>query len=187
MSKKQVTYGAVISDQARAMASQAAPMARNASTIAAQQAVPLAKNAGASMKQGADGAVAWATPYVGAARHWAAPYLEQSAASVTDTIAPRVADALRTAAEKIDYVEPKPRRRFAKVTVIAGSVLLTAAGAAAAISMRNRNGNGTGYSAASPMAEGTDMTGTPGSMGDGHGPDDGGMPDTEVNGHPTIT
>jgi hypothetical protein len=185
--KQQVTYGTMISDQARAMASQAAPMARNAGTVAAQQAVPLARSAGVSMKQGADGAVAWATPYVGAARHWAAPYLEQSAATVTDAIAPKVADALRMAAEKIDYVEPKPRRRFGKATVIAGSMLLAAAGTAAAVSMRNRNGNGAGYSAAAPAVGDTDMASAPGSTGDGHGPDNGGRPDTEVNGHPTIT
>jgi hypothetical protein len=162
------------------------PAARNAGTLASQQAVPLARNVGASVKQSADSAVAWATPYVGAARHWAAPWLEQSATAVSESLAPMISDALRTAAQKIDYVEPK-RRRIGKTILLAGSVLLTAAGAAAAaLSMRNRNGNGSGYTADSPMAGSPDAATSGGSINDGYGPDERGKPEAEGNGHQTI-
>jgi hypothetical protein len=182
--KQPVTYSGMISDQARNVATQAMPAARNAGTLAAQQAVPLARNAGTSMKQGADSAVAWATPYVGQARHWAAPLLEQGASAVTETVAPIVSDALRTAAQRIDYVEPKQKRRLSLTTVLAGSLLLTAAGAAAAYSLRHRNGNGNGYSADTEMT--TDASGPAGSINDGYGPDDPGLPNPEGNGHQNI-
>jgi hypothetical protein len=184
--KQTVSYTSMIGGQARNMAAQAVPAARNAGTLASQQAGPLAKNVGASVKQSADSAVAWATPYVGAARHRAAPWLEQSATAVSESIAPMISDALRTAAQKIDYVEPK-RHRISKTTLLAGSLLLTAAGAAAAaLSLRHRNGNGNGYTAESPMASSPDAATSPGSINDGYGPDDRGKPDAEGNGHQTI-
>jgi hypothetical protein len=187
MTKKQgISYTSTISDQAKNMAAQAVPAAKNARALAAQQAVPLAKNASASVKQSTDTAVAWATPYVVVARQWAAPWLEHSATAVTENLAPIISDALRTAAEKIDYVEPK-RHRISKTTLLAGSVLLTAAGAAAAaLSMRRRNGNGSAYTADSPMATSPDAATSPGSINDGFGPDDRGKPDAEGNGHQTI-
>lgn len=187
LSRKQaINEPSGISGQAMNVARQAMPTAMNAGNIAAQQAVPLARSAGSSVKQGADGAVAWATPYVGAARHWAAPWLEQSATAVTDSLAPMISDALIMAAHKIDYIEPKPHHRLNRTTVLAGSMLLTAAGAAAALTMRHRNGNGNGYTAEAPTASGGQPTTSSGSINDGYGPDDPGMPDSEVNGHPTI-
>jgi hypothetical protein len=187
LTKKQgVSQTSTISDQAKNMAAQAVPAAKNAGALAAQQAVPLARNASASVKQTTDSAVAWATPYVGAARQWAAPRLEQSATAVSESLAPMISDALRTAAQKIDYVEPK-RHRIGKTMLLAGSVLLTAAGAAAAaLSMRRRNGNGSGYTADSPMAGSPDAATSGGSINDGYGPDDRGKPDAEGNGHQTI-
>jgi hypothetical protein len=185
LSKKQpVSYTSMIGGQARNMAMQAAPVARNASTLATQQAVPLARTAGTSMKQGADGAVAWATPYVGAARHRAAPWLEQSATVMTESIAPAISDVLRSAAQKIDYIEPKPRHRMSMSTVLAGSMLLTAAGVAAAYTLRHKNGNG--YTAGTPVATSPDAASS-GTINDGYGPEDPTMPDPEGNGHPTIT
>jgi hypothetical protein len=182
---KSVNDTSGISGQAIYVVRQAVPAAKNARVIAAQQAVPLARSAGSSIKQGTNGAVAWVTPYVGAARHWAAPWLEQSATAVTDNLAPKVSDALITAAHKIDYVEPKQHRRLTKATVLAGSMLLTAAGAAAAFSLRRRDGNG-GYTAA-PMADTGESATSPTSMGDGDGPDETAMPDAEANGHPPIS
>ncbi len=170
--------------QAVLIAKQAVPAAKNAGTLAAQQAVPLARTTGASVKQGASGAAAWATPYVGAARHRAAPWLEQSAVTLSENIAPMISEALISAARKIDYVEPKPRHRLSKTSVLAGSVLLTAAGAAAAISLRHRHSNGTGFTAGTPM-NGTGESGmSPDSMGDGHAPAESSMPDADANGHP---
>jgi hypothetical protein len=178
--KQSVSQTSTISDQAKNMAAQAVPAAKNAGALAAQQAVPLARNASASVKQTTDSAVAWATPYVGAARQWAAPRLEQSATAVSENLAPMISDALRSAAQKIDYVEPK-RHRISKTTLLVGSALLTVAGAAAAaFTLRHRNGNG--YTADGPMATSPDAATSPGSMNDGYGPDGHGKPDAEGNG-----
>lgn len=186
LTKKQgVTYTTMISGQARNVAAQAVPVAINARMLATGQAVPLARNVGTSVKQSTDSAVAWATPYVGAARHWAAPWLEQSAIAVSENLAPKISDALRTAAQKIDYVEPK-RRRISKTTILAGSLVVTAIGAAAALSLRNRNGNGTGYTSDGQMASSPDAATSPGSINDGYGPDDRNKPDSDGNGHQRI-
>jgi hypothetical protein len=168
--------------QAMHLAKQAMPVAKNAGSVAAQQAVPLAKSAGASVKQGTDSAIAWATPKVGAARHWAAPRLEQSAATVTDNLAPRVSEALRTAAHKIDYAPAKPNR-LKRAAVLAGTMALTAAaGAAAAITLRHRQ-NGSANGAESKVSDPT--VASLGTTQDGQGPGEQGMPDPDSNGHPT--
>ena len=179
--------GSGISEQAAQIARQAVPAAKNAGTIAAQQTIPIAKTAGASVKQGADVAVAWAMPYIGAARHKAAPWLEQSAVTVRENIAPMISDALITAAHKIDYVEPKQRRLITKARVVAGSVVLTAAGAAAAVSLRNRRSNGNGITAGSPMASPAEPAASAGSMTDGYSSAEPTAPDAEANGYPPTT
>jgi hypothetical protein len=123
--------GMPMAQQAAQQAQMAAQQAALQAQIAAQQAVPLARTAGASVKQGADGAIAWATPKVDAARAWAAPQLEQSARAISESIAPTISSALVNAARKIDAPSrKKPRRRG----LIAGIVALVAAavGAAAA-------------------------------------------------------
>lgn len=168
-------------DQAMLAARQAVPVARNATSAAAQQAVPLARSAGTSMKQGVDGTVAWATPYVGAARHWAAPRLEQSAVALNENIAPMIADALISAARKIDYVPPR-QRRISRNGLFVGSMVLLAAGAAAAfIAMQRQGGDGDGddrYGTAMPTGESAD------GEADRAGPTD--MPGAEGNGQSTI-
>jgi len=123
---------------------------RNATSAAAQQAGPLAKSAGASIQQGA--AAAWATPQVGAARHWAAPRLEQSAIALSENIAPMIAEALTTAARKIDYAPPK-QRRTGKNMLFVGSMLLLAASAAAGYLAMQRQSANDGYTAAVPPQE----------------------------------
>jgi hypothetical protein len=184
--KQNASYTSTLGDQARNMAAQAMPAARNAGALASQQAGPLARNVGTSVKQGADSAVAWATPYVGAARHWAAPMLEQSATAVTENYAPKISEALKAAAQKIDYAEPK-RHRISKGAILAGSALITAAGAAAAaFTLRHRNGNGNGHTADGRMAGSPDAATSPGSINDGYGPDDRGKPDAEGNGQKIV-
>lgn len=118
------------------MAQQAAQQAALQAQVAAQQAVPLARNAGASIRQGADGAIAWATPRVDAARSWAAPQLEQSARAISESLAPTISSALLNAAHKIDApVRKKPRRRG----LIAGiALLLAAAGGGVLVAVRLR-------------------------------------------------
>jgi hypothetical protein len=176
MSRKQSANESGLRDQAIGMARQAIPAAKNAGAIAAQQAVPLARNAGTSMKAGADGAAAWATPYANAARTWAAPQLEQAATAVSEKLAPMISEALIAAAQKIDVEQPK-RRRLSKPVVLVGSLVLTAAGAAAAMQLMNRNGNGNGYSAAMPASDTTE----------GYEPANGDIPDPDSDGYPPIT
>jgi hypothetical protein len=151
LTKKQQSGGlGGFRDQAMSAARQAAPAVRNASSAAAQQAGPMAKSAGASMKQGA--AAAWSTPPVGAARHWAAPRLEQSAIAISESIAPMIADALHSASRKIDYVPPG-QRRSSKNVLFVGSMLLLAASAAAAYLAMQRQEDNAGYAAAVPPDE----------------------------------
>ena len=121
------------------LATKSLPMAQQAAQqaqVAAQQAVPLAKTAGTSIRQGADGAIAWVTPRVDAARSWAAPQLEQSARAISESLAPTISGALINAAHKIDApVRKKPRRRG----LIAGTaLLLAAAGGGVLVAMRLR-------------------------------------------------
>jgi hypothetical protein len=185
LSRKAPVSDYSLRDQAMDMARQAVPAARSATTIAAQQAVPVARNAGTSMKAGADGAVAWATPYANAARTWAAPQLEQAAIAISEKIAPMVSEALISAAHKIDVEQPK-RRRLSKPVVLAGSLVLTAAGAAAAMSLLNRNGNGNGYTA-QPVSDAGEDLGR-GHSGDGYYEEAGpGTPDAGPDDPSSIT
>jgi hypothetical protein len=102
----------------------------------AKQAVPIAKQAGIAARQGAEDAVAWAAPRVDEARSWAAPKIERTGIAVRETIAPRISDALVTAAHKVDST-PSKRRRWPKL--LAGFAVLAAiASAVAAIARRNR-------------------------------------------------
>ena len=143
LTKKQPISDSALRAQAAyaALASKTVPLAQQAALqaqAAAQQAGPLARTAGTSMRQGADGAVAWATPRVDAARSWAAPQIEQTARAISDNLAPMISGALINAAHKIDApVREKPRRRG----MIAGVLLLVAAvcgGAAVAMRLRQQ-------------------------------------------------
>jgi hypothetical protein len=145
---------------------------------AAQQAVPLAKTAGTSVRQGADGAVVWATPYVEAARHWVAPQLEQSAYALTETIAPMISNALISASRKIDTPPPKSHRRS---RMLVASLALALASIGTFLVIRNRQAS-VGYTAAAPMPD-SELTGSDPGMGyetDGSGPD------ADMNGHPRV-
>jgi hypothetical protein len=160
LTKKQPT------SDSSALRAQAAYAALASKTVPlAQQAAIQAQVAGNSMRQGADGAVAWATPKVDAARSWAAPQLEQTARAISDSLAPMISGALINAAQKIDApVRKQPRRRGG---MIAGILLLVATvcgGAAVAMRLRQEP---TEFSA-DPMT------------------DDKGPPDPDMNGHSQI-
>src|ERR1700689_1397901 len=123
--KSPVSDTTSFTEHAKLAAMQVMPAAVNATTSAAQQAaplarhaVPLARNAGMSVKQGADGAVAWATPMADAARAWAAPRLEQSAAAISENLAPMISDALITAAHKIDTSPPRQKRHVVRTMLL---------------------------------------------------------------------
>ena len=116
----------VVRKRARDVADRAAPIAK--------QAVPMAKQAGIAARQGAEDAVAWAAPRVDEARSWVAPRIERTGIAVRDSIAPRISDALVTAAHKVDATPSK--RRWPRAMI--GFALLAIAGAVAAIIRRNR-------------------------------------------------
>jgi len=179
-----------IAQQAAAQAQLAAQQAQ----LAAQQAMPLAKSAGMSMRQGADGAIARATPVVDAARSWVAPQLEQSAHAISESLAPMISSALITASRKIDAPQRK-KPRGSRAGKVAGMLLLTTTAAAAAAMIVMRLRQRSDQLSSMPPADGSsgdlgpDGAGGPGteSYGQGTGPDDdGGAPDPDMNGHPRI-
>jgi hypothetical protein len=98
----------------------------------ATQVVPVSQRAGETAAQS-----------IREAREWAAPRLDDAADAVTDTVAPRVAAALKATAR---HLEPRPRRTWVARTltdwraVLGAAGIVTAAGAAAAV-MRRRNGS----------------------------------------------
>jgi hypothetical protein len=144
----------------------------------AQQAVPLARSAGTTVRQGTEMAMARATPMVDTARSWAAPQLENYAHAISDSIAPRISDALISAARKIDVPKRKSRRRRG---MVAGAIALTAAAGAATVAVvrLRRQSNG--------MAEGDDLAsarGTEAGADAGTDPESG--PDADMNGHSRI-
>ena len=179
-----------LAQQAALQAQQAAQQAQ----LAALQAMPFAKSAGMSMRQGADEAIARATPVVDAARSWVAPQLEQSAHAISESLAPMISSALISASRKIDAPERK-KPRGSRAGKVAGMLLLTTAAAAAAALVAMRLRQRSGQSASMPPADtssgelGPDSAGSPGAEthGQGAGPDDdGGPPDPDMNGHPRI-
>ena len=154
---------------------------------AAQQAVPLARTAGTSIRHGADDAVAWATPKVDAARSWAAPQLEQSARAISENLAPMISSALISAAHKIEVPKRKSHQRG---RLLAGSMLLAAAGglvATVVMRLRQQTDGISGASAVGDTSAGQapDTAHTEAGTGIGFETDDG--PDPDMNGHPTIT
>src|SRR5579875_2020302 len=98
----------------------------------ATQVVPVSQRAGETAAQS-----------IREAREWAAPRLDDAADAVTDTVAPRVAAALKATARRL---EPRPRRTWVARTLtdwramLGAAGVVTAAGAAAAV-MRRRNGS----------------------------------------------
>ena len=112
----------------------------------AQQAVPIARNAGTAVRASAENAATWATPHVNTARAWAAPRIEASGVAVKERVAPAVADALVSAAHRIDVAPARRRRRWP--TVLAVIAMLAAAAAAATAVMQHRRPAADGYFAA---------------------------------------
>ncbi len=154
---------------------------------AAHQAMPLARTAGTSIRHGADDAVAWMTPKVDVARSWAAPQLEQSARAISENLAPMISGALISAAHKIEVPERKSHQRG---RLLAGSMLLAAAGGlVAALVMRLRQQadsfSGASSVAGTPAEPGPDSARSEAGTGMGFDTDDG--PDPDMNGHSTIT
>lgn len=167
----------------------AAPIARQAVPIA-KQAVPMAKQAGAAARQSAEDVVAWATPHVEGARQWAAPQLERTSVAVRETIAPRISDALVSAAQRLDTTPAPKRRRWPRL--LAGTVMLAALASAAAAIAKRRQRDAVAYEqesypaadrATSPTVEASDGA-TPPTAGEADrlADADGSQAEAEVNG-----
>jgi hypothetical protein len=155
LTKKQPVNGAAV--RATALRGQAVNVARQVGPLA-QQTVPVAR-------QGAGNVVEWATPYVDAARSWAAPQIEGSAHAITASLAPAISDALISAAHKIDA---PARKSGSHRGLVAGSLLLTAAAGTAALLIIRHRQDANGISA------------MPATDGEPEGPD------ADMNGHSRI-
>jgi hypothetical protein len=101
---------------------------------AATAALDRARQAAAHVKPYASGARAAAGRGVHRARTVAAPQVERAGQALEDSVAPKVAAVLSSAARRIEPVKPR-RRRWRK---LAGISLLTAVATAVAAFFRNR-------------------------------------------------
>ena len=118
----------------------------------AQQAAEAAKPIAAQVKPLASDAKEAAGRGVYKARAWAAPQVERSGQVLQDSVAPKVAAALHSSAEKLNPGEP-PHRGWRKGAA-AISILLAAAAAAVAAVARSRKARAaTNGEAAAPAAD----------------------------------
>ena len=103
----------------------------------ARQAAEAAKPVAAQVKPFADDAREAASRGVYAARSWAAPQVEHAGQVLQDTVAPKVAEALHTSAQKLDPGQP-PHRGWRKGAAAISNLLAAAAAAVAALAARKR-------------------------------------------------
>jgi hypothetical protein len=132
----------------------AAATAANQIVQRARQAAEAAKPVAAQVKPLADDAREAASRGVLAARAWAAPQVEHAGQVLQDTVAPKVADALHTSAQKIDPGQP-PHRGWRKGAAAISILLAAAAAAVAAFAARKRKAESAAASSeeAEPAAE----------------------------------
>jgi len=118
---------------------------------AAAQVKPLAKSTQDAAIRGLVRGRTWAAPRVERTRTWAAPRIEHTGQVLQDSVAPKVADMLSSAAERIEPEKPRSRNWW----TLSGIAILLAAGAtAAAAALRKRS------SSSRPVPEGeADTTG----------------------------
>jgi hypothetical protein len=93
----------------------------------ADQVRPLAKSAGEAARRN-----------LHKTRAWAAPQVERTGQALQDTVAPKVASALSSAAQRIDPAQPK-RGKWRLPVGIAAAVAAAASAAAAVISGRKHS------------------------------------------------
>ena len=115
----------------------AANAAANQIVQRARQAAEAAKPVAAQVKPFADDARQAASRGVYRARSWAAPQVERTGQVLQDTVAPKVADALHTSAQKLDPGQP-PHRGWRKGAAAISILLAAAATAVAALAARKR-------------------------------------------------
>ena len=132
----------------------AAATAANQIVQRARQAAEAAKPVAAQVKPFADDAREAASRGVYAARSWAAPQVEHAGQVLQDTVAPKVAEALHTSAQKLDPGQP-PHRGWRKGAAAISILLAAAAAAVAALAARKRKAESAAASSeeAEPAAE----------------------------------
>jgi hypothetical protein len=114
--EKAAAAAAVAQVRARELAARVRP--------AAAQVKPLAKSTQDAALRG-----------VHATRVWAAPRLEQTGQVLQDSVAPKVADMLSSAAQRIEPQQPRSRNWWTLSGLV---VIIAGAAAAAAIALRKR-------------------------------------------------
>lgn len=121
------TAAARVAPVAQTAAARVAPVAQTAAARVAPAAQTAAHGMGRSMRQG-----------VHSARGWTAPRLEEAADYCTDTVAPRVAAALRSTARQVrpDDAKGKPSLRSVLSVSVLAVATLAAAGAVAVLVRR---------------------------------------------------
>lgn len=126
-------------DQAKAQASAGLHRARRSAT----RVTPLARNASTTAAQGVQDARDWAAPRieqgVQQARGWAAPRIEHAAQALEETVAPKVSEVLTATAHRIepaDQADQAKRRRWP--LLVAVFAVATVAGGAIATILRRR-------------------------------------------------
>jgi hypothetical protein len=115
----------------------AAAAAANQIVQRTRQAAEAAKPVAAQVKPLANDAREAASRGVYAARAWAAPQVERTGQVLQDTVAPKVADALHSSAQKLDPGEP-PHRGWRKGAAAISILLAAAAAAVATLAARKR-------------------------------------------------
>jgi len=102
----------------------------------AARAGPAAAQLNAQMKPLARSTQEAALRYLYATRVWAAPRIEHSGQVLQDSVAPKVADMLSSAAHRIEPEQPRSRNWW---TLSGLLVIIAGAAAAAAIALRKRS------------------------------------------------
>jgi hypothetical protein len=102
--------------EASATAATAAQNAAAAAQAAAQTATAAAQTAAQEVSNAAQVAAAGASKGVYSARSWTAPRLETAADYTTSTLAPKVSEALRTAARQISPEDTRQKRGSSALT-----------------------------------------------------------------------
>ena len=102
---------------------------------AAAQVKPLAKSTQDAAMRGLDRGRIWAAPRIERTRIWAAPRIEHTGQVLQDSVAPKVADMLSSAAERIEPTKPRPRRW---PTLSGITLLVTAAAGTVVAVLRKR-------------------------------------------------
>ena len=103
---------------------------------AAAQVKPLARSTQDAAMRGLDRGRIWAAPRIERTRIWAAPRIEHTGQVLQDSVAPKVADMLSAAAERIEPEKPRSRNWW---TLSGIAILLAAAATAAAAAIRKRS------------------------------------------------